>query len=269
MAKMSIYLFSSALLTLLCATALYAWHVATRRADVGRYATVTAWGGIVFLGASLALRSIVAGRGPFSNMYEFSTAFALGISVAYVTVERHYQTRTIGPVVLPIALGLLAYASTLPSTIEPLVPALQNNLLLTVHVIVAIVAYGILSVGFGAAVLYLVQHRAHLAWLPAANVLDDVGYRSVTVGFPAMALVLILGAVWANVAWGRYWGWDPKETASLITWLIYGGYLHARAVRGWRGERSALLLLVGFAAVLFTYFGNLYFGGLHSYAGLK
>ena len=269
MAKMSVYLFSSALLTLLCATALYVWYVASRREDVGRYASVTTWGGVVFLGASLVLRSIVAGRGPFSNMYEFSTAFAFGISVAYVATERRYRTRSIGPLVLPIALALLAYASTLPSTIEPLVPALQNNLLLTVHVIVAIVAYGVLAVGFGAAVLYLVQRRAQLGWLPEAAILDDIGYRSVVVGFPAMALVLILGAFWAQVAWGRYWGWDPKETASLITWLIYGGYLHARAVRGWHGDRSAALLIVGFGAVLFTYFGNLYFGGLHSYAGLK
>jgi ABC-type transport system involved in cytochrome c biogenesis permease subunit len=83
-----------------------------------------------------------------------------------------------------------------------------------------------------------------------------------------MALVIILGAVWADTAWGRYWGWDPKETASLITWLIYGGYLHARAVHGWHGGRSAVLLVAGFAAVLFTYFGNLFFGGLHSYSGL-
>jgi ABC-type transport system involved in cytochrome c biogenesis permease subunit len=85
------------------------------------------------------------------------------------------------------------------------------------------------------------------------------------VGFPAMFLTIVLGAVWADIAWGRYWSWDPKETASLVTWLIYGGYLHARVLRGWRGNRSAALLILGFGATLFTYFGNLFLGGLHSY----
>ena len=93
-----------------------------------------------------------------------------------------------------------------------------------------------------------------------------MAYRSVVAGFPMMALVIILGAVWADIAWGRYWGWDPKETASLVTWLLYGGYLHARVLRGWRGRRSAILLVIGFAGVMFTYFGNYFLGGLHSYA---
>jgi len=88
------------------------------------------------------------------------------------------------------------------------------------------------------------------------------------VGFPFLTLTIVLGAVWADVAWGTYWSWDPKETASLVTWLIYGSYLHARVVRGWRGEKAAYLLILGFVAVLFTYFGNLFFGGLHSYSGL-
>jgi cytochrome c-type biogenesis protein CcsB len=268
MLKMSLYLFSASFLVLLGATALYLWYNASRRKDIGRYATITAWAGAIFLGASLFTRMIAAGRGPFSNMYEFSTAFAFGVVVAYIGVERRYRTPAMGTLVLPVALALLAYASTLPSTIEPLVPALQNNLLLTLHVTTAIIAYGVFAVSFGAALLYLYQRRVNSSWLPSLEVLDDVGYRSVTVGFPAMALLIILGAVWANVAWGRYWGWDPKETASLITWLIYSGYLHSRAIRGWRGARSAALLIVGFAAVLFTYFGNLFFSGLHSYSGL-
>lgn len=269
MLKMSAYLFSAGFLTLLGATALYLWHVASRRADVGRYATVTAWGGAVFLGTSLVTRMLVSGHGPFSNMYEFSTAFAFGVVVSHGVAEYRYRIRSLGALVLPVALGLLAYASTLPSTIEPLVPALQNNLLLSLHVTAAIIAYGTLAVSFGSALLYLYQRRAGATWLPSADILDDLGYRAVMVGFPAMALVIIIGALWADIAWGRYWGWDPKETASLITWLLYGGYLHARAVRGWRGDRGAVLLIVGFGAVLFTYFGNLLFGGLHSYSGLK
>lgn len=268
MLKLSLYLLSAGFVTLVCATALYFWHVASRRDDIGRYATVTAWGGTVFLGACLLARAVASGRGPFSNMYEFSTSFAFGVAMAYVVTEQRFHTRMIGALVLPVALVLLAYATTLPPTIEPLVPALQNSLLLSAHVVVAIIAYGIFAVAFGSALLYLVQWRTVQAWLPSAAVLDDMGHRAVMAGFPFMTLVLVLGALWANVAWGRYWGWDPKETASLITWLIYGGYLHARAVRGWHGTRSALLLILGFGAVMFTYFGNLFFGGLHSYAGL-
>ncbi|MBI2862682.1 MAG: cytochrome c biogenesis protein CcsA, partial [Chloroflexi bacterium] len=163
---------------------------------------------------------------------------------------------------------MLMYAATISSRIDPLVPALQNNLLLSLHVAVAILAYGTFAVAFAAAVLYLVQRQGGADWLPEAPILDDIGYRAVVLGFPLMALVIILGGLWADTAWGRYWGWDPKETASLVTWLIYGGYLHARTLRGWKGTRSALLLILGFAAVLFTYFGNLFFSGLHSYSGL-
>jgi cytochrome c-type biogenesis protein CcsB len=98
--------------------------------------------------------------------------------------------------------------------------------------------------------------------------LDDIGYRAVTIGFPLLALVLILGSVWAHEAWGSYWSWDPKETASLVTWLIYAIYLHTRSLRGWRGTRSAIVLLIGFIAVGFTYYGNYFFGGLHAYGGI-
>ncbi len=243
--------------------------VATRgRSELGSYGTTLAALGLAFLTLSLVFRAIATGHGPFANMYEFSIAFAWGITGAYLYFERRYRLRALGALVMPVAAAFLWYASTVPSDVQPLVPALQNNLLLTIHVGVAIVAYGTFTVSFGAAALYLLQYEYGLEWLPDTDVLDEIGYRAVVVGFPFMALVIILGAVWADVAWGSYWSWDPKETASLITWLLYGGYLHARAIRGWRGRRSAVLLLFGFAATLFTYFGNLFFGGLHSYAGL-
>lgn len=234
--------------------------------SAGRYATILAVNAFAFLTASLAFRAVASGHGPFSNMYEFSLAFAWGALGIYLYFEFRYKLRTLALLVLPVALGLLAYATTIPSDIDPLVPALQNDLLLTVHVAVAIIAYGAFAIAFGAAVLYLFQRRDTIRWLPRAVVLDEIGYRAVMLGFPMMALVIILGALWADIAWGSYWSWDPKETASLVTWLIYGGYLHARVVRGWRGTRSALLLILGFVATLFTYYGNLFFGGLHSYA---
>jgi cytochrome c-type biogenesis protein CcsB len=231
----------------------------------GRYATILTVNATAFLTASLVFRAIASGHGPFANMYEFSLAFAWGSLALYLYFEVRYHLRTLALVVLPIALGMLAYATTVSSEIDPLVPALQNNLLLTIHVAVAIFAYGAFALAFGAAVLYLMQHRDTIRWLPRRAVLDEIAYRAVMVGFPMMFLVIVLGALWAQIAWGSYWTWDPKETASLVTWLIYGGYLHARVVRGWRGQRSALLLIIGFAATMFTYFGNYFFGGLHSY----
>lgn len=232
---------------------------------VGRYGTILVVNAFLFLTAAILFRSIAAGHGPFSNMYEFSLAFAWGALALYLFFEYQYRLRALGLLVPPVALGLLIYATTVPSDIEPLVPALQNDLLLTAHVAVAVIAYGAFALAFASALLYLFQRKDRVRWLPRAVVLDEIGYKAVVVGFPAMALTIILGALWADIAWGSYWSWDPKETASLVTWLIYGGYLHARVVRGWRGDRSALLLIAGFGATLFTYYGNLFFGGLHSY----
>jgi cytochrome c-type biogenesis protein CcsB len=236
---------------------------------LGTYGTLLTYLGLTFLTASLLFRTVATGHGPFANMYEFSIAFAWGTLAMYLYFERRYHQRVLGIVALPIALLLLLYAMTIPATIEPLVPALQNNLLLSVHVAVAIVAYGTFTVAFGAAILYLIQGENGRRGLPRRELLDEISYKAVMVGFPFLTLTIVLGAVWADVAWGTYWSWDPKETASLVTWLIYGSYLHARVVRGWRGERAAWLLILGFAATLFTYFGNLFFGGLHSYSGLN
>lgn len=236
------------------------------QAAMARFGTTLTVNAFLFLTASLGLRWVEAGHGPFSNMYEFSLAFAWGSLLIHLYFEFRYRLRALAFFTLPVALGLLIYATTVPDEITPLVPALQNNLLLTIHVAVAILAYGAFTVGFGAAVLYLIQHRFNVDWLPRKAILDEIGYKAVMAGFPLLALVIILGAVWAEIAWGTYWSWDPKETASLVTWLIYGGYLHARVMRGWSGQRSAWLLILGFGATLFTYYGNLFFSGLHSYA---
>jgi cytochrome c-type biogenesis protein CcsB len=232
----------------------------------GRNASILAVNGFVFLTLSLALRAAATHHGPFTSMFEFSLAFAWGVLALSLYFERRYELRSLALLVLPVAIGLLVYATTVPSEAEPLVPALQNQLLLTVHVAVAIVAYGAFTVAFGAAVLYLVQRKDTVGWLPRSEVLDEIAYKSVVVGFPLLALTILLGAIWAEIAWGTYWSWDPKETASLATWLIYGAYLHARVVREWRGQRSAWFLVGGFAATLFTYYGNLFFGGMHGYA---
>jgi cytochrome c-type biogenesis protein CcsB len=249
-------------------TSSISFMVGPRTSVIGQYASIFVWLAFGALTASLIFRAIASGHGPFANMYEFSIAFAWGILGAYGWFERRYHQRILGLFALPVALAMMIYAWTIPATIEPLVPALQNNLLLTVHVAVAIIAYGSFTIAFAASILYLIQPEGGRWGLPKPEVLDEIGYRAVIVGFPFLTLTVILGAVWADVAWGSYWSWDPKETASLVTWLIYGAYLHARVVRGWRGNRASWLLILGFAATLFTYFGNLFFGGLHSYSGL-
>jgi cytochrome c-type biogenesis protein CcsB len=220
---------------------------------------------LLFVTILIVARAIVSGHGPFSNMYEFSVAFSWGIILMSLIFMWRYRITVLGVAGVVLALGLLAFASTLPSRVIPLVPALQQSVLLSVHVASAIIAYGALAVGFAAAAIYLMIERRNVSWVPGPETLDNIGYRAVTVGFPFLTLTIILGAVWANVAWGSPWSWDPKETASLVTWLVFAAYLHARVLRGWRGTRSATLLAIGFLAILFTFFGNYIFAGLHSY----
>ncbi len=224
---------------------------------------------VLTLGASLLLRGIVVGRGPWGNMFEFSVAFGFSMIGGYLFLQRRYPIRSIGFIPVGLALGLLLYASSLPSEIEPLVPALQNAPLLTIHVGMAVISYGIFATSFAAGVAYLAQGRNdRFGWLPSHKVLDEVAYRAVIIGFPIFATMIILGSWWAAIAWSRYWGWDPKETAALVTWLVYAIYLHARNQRSWAGRPAALLLVVGFGMVLVTYSGSLWFSGLHAYSGL-
>ncbi len=222
---------------------------------------------LVSLTVSLVARSIVTGHGPFTNQHEFAVSFSWGIVLALVYFEWRYDVRSLALLVLPVTLAMLLYAGTVDSQVRPLIPALQNNLLLTLHVAAAVISYGAAAVAFAAAALFLLRPRVSFAHLlPSRDVLDEIGYRAAVFSYPFMTVMIILGAIWADIAWHRYWSWDPKETAALVTWLIYSAYLHARVARDWRGDRAAWLLVIGFLAVLFTYFGNLFFGGLHAYA---
>jgi cytochrome c-type biogenesis protein CcsB len=221
------------------------------------------------LGAAVLMRAVLVGRGPWGNLYEFSVAFTCSIVLGYLLLQRRYPIRSIGSIPLGVAAGLALYAASLPSEIKPLVPALQNAPLLTIHVGMAVLAYGIFATAFAAGVGYLVQGTGdRFAWLPSHRVLDQVAHRAVIVGFPIFATMIILGSWWASIAWSRYWGWDPKETAALVTWLVYAIYLHARNQRSWAGRPAALLLVVGFVMILVTLSGSLWFNGLHSYSGL-
>ncbi len=211
------------------------------------------------------------GRIPLSNQYESMVLFAWAIALIYLLVEFRYRMKTLGAFVVPLPfLSLGLGALFFESNIRPLVPALQSNWL-TAHVLTCFFGYAAFAVSFGVSVIYLIRERLGEGLvsraLPSAPVLDDINYKAVAVGFPFLSLGIITGAMWADSAWGTYWSWDPKETWSLITWLVYATFLHARLARGWSGRRTAVLAVVGFAATLFTYFGvNYLLQGLHSYA---
>jgi cytochrome c-type biogenesis protein CcsB len=243
--------------------------LAASASPLSRTATWLTIIGAAALAGSLLLRGIVVGRGPWGNMFEFTVAFSTSIVIGYLALARRYAIESIGFIPTGVALVLLLYASSLPTEISQLVPALQNPPLLTIHVGTAVISYGIFATAFAAGVGYLVQgERDRFAWLPSHKVLDEVAYKAVIIGFPIFATMIILGSWWASIAWSRYWGWDPKETAALVTWLTYAVYLHARNRRSWAGRPAALLLVVGFAMVLITYSGSLWFSGLHAYSGL-
>lgn len=222
---------------------------------------------ILLVTAYLVGRTILAGHGPFSNQHEFAVSFVWGILVANAFFRWRYRVRLVSLVVYPVAIALLLYALNLDTSIETLLPALQNSIYLTLHVTFAILAYGAACVSFGAAVLYLLHDwlAKRIRRMPSKDLLDEIGYKAAVITFPLLTIMILLGAIWADTAWGRYWGWDPKETAAFVTWLLYGAYLHARVARDWKGTKAAWLLIIGFISVLFAYFGNHFFGGLHSY----
>jgi cytochrome c-type biogenesis protein CcsB len=173
----------------------------------------------------------------------------------------------------------MAFASLSPNIqdeIEPLIPALQSNWL-TYHVITCFLGYSGFAVSFGASIMYLAKFKKNAekpsmqqvseGLFPSLEALDEIIYKTIAIGFLLLGVGIITGAVWANYAWGSYWSWDPKETWSLITWLVYAAFIHARLTRGWRGRKAAVLSIIGFACVIFTFLGvNYLLSGLHSYA---
>ncbi|RJP84991.1 MAG: c-type cytochrome biogenesis protein CcsB [Desulfobacteraceae bacterium] len=217
------------------------------------------------------------GRPPLTNLYESLIFFALTIAVIYLFVEFKYKIRILGAIAGPMPFLAMAYAS-LPkvnTAIQPLIPALKSNWLIA-HVMTCFIGYAAFTIAFGISIMFLVKSSGDApssgaqplrmaGRIPAFDILDDLTHQMVTFGFLFLSIGIITGAVWANQAWGRYWGWDPKETWSLVTWLIYATLLHARLMRGWRGKNIAVLSCVGFVAMLFTYFGVNLLPGLHSY----
>jgi cytochrome c-type biogenesis protein CcsB len=206
------------------------------------------------------------GHAPLSNLYESLIFFGWSISLALIVVRFRFKADIILVLGLPLVFLVMASTFLIDDTIKPLIPALQSNWLVA-HVLTCFLGYACFTVSFVAAGLLLVGAGSESAHkhVPRGGLLDQIVYKSVLVGFPMLTIGIVTGAAWADYAWGSYWSWDPKETWSLITWFVYAAFLHARFARGWSGSRTAVLSLVGFAAVLFTYFGVNYLPGLHSY----
>lgn len=229
----------------------------------------------VVLLVGMVTRGLAAQRVPWGNMYEFGVGGALVALAVYVVVARISPIEWLGGIVTGFALVVLGMASSTYVPAGPLVPALHSYWLV-IHVAAVMIAGAFFLLGTAASVLYLVRARAEengtvgptLSRFPAAAAMDQLAYRVIAVGFPLWTFgALIAGPIWAHYAWGRYWGWDPKEVWAFITWVVYAGYLHARATAGWKGKRAATIAIVGFATFLFSYYGvNLFGSGLHSYA---
>jgi cytochrome c-type biogenesis protein CcsB len=227
--------------------------------------------------AMLVVRGVAADRPPWGNMYEFVAAVTLvGVVAWLVVLFRRPELRRLGVfVLLPVIVLMMLGGTVLYTQTAPVVPALHSYWL-AIHVTAAVISSGILLFAGVASVLYLLRSvhdsSGRLAWtakLPGAAVLDRVAYRATAVAFPIWTFAVIAGAIWAEAAWGRYWGWDPKETTAFIAWVVYAGYLHARSTAGWRGRKAAVVNVVGFAVMSFNlFFINLVVTGLHSYAGV-
>jgi cytochrome c-type biogenesis protein CcsB len=234
-----------------------------------KLATVGVWAafaGFLFVTAGLVGRSIVAGYLPTTGMYEYLALFSWASVLFFLLFYLKTRQAFLGVIVMPVAFLLIVLSSLFPSKIEgQLIPALQSWWL-TIHVTLACLGEGAFAVGFAAAVLYLFRGDKPSKFLPSKEALDILEYRAIAIGFPLFTIgALVAGAIWAQKAWSVWWSWDPKETASLVVFLIGAAYLHARHVAGWRGTRSAILAALIFVAAVLTLFANLIFGGLHSY----
>lgn len=234
----------------------------------------------VVLGIGVTMRGIAAQRVPWANMYEFAISSTLVIMMIYLMSLYLKEVHFIAPLVSGFSLLSLGVATSLFYVqVSSLMPALQS-FWLVLHVIVAVLATSFFYIAAALHITYLVRKASWsqggsngfqrvISHFPSAETLDRFAYRFIIVGFVLWSFTLIAGAIWAERAWNRYWGWDTKEVWTFIIWVVYAGYLHAKATRGWTGKRAAYLGLVGFAAVLFNFtIVNLFFEGLHVYSGL-
>ncbi len=271
---MNIYFFKFASLLYLLATLTYSLYILFLKNTLSGWASAFVSIGFISHTCALVVRYAEAGYTPVTNLHESLSFFAWMIIGVLLITNLRYKVKILGSFLTPVALLLMIFAFALPKEILPLAPALKS-FWHPFHVIFAFLGNAFFTLAFCGGVMYLIQEHqlkskrmgAVGKRLPSLKVLDDLNYQALKFGFPLLTLGIITGAVWAEYAWGRYWGWDPKETWSLITWFLYAALLHQRLTVGWRGRKAALMAIVGFLTVLFTFLGvNLLLPGLHTYS---
>ncbi len=269
----NVFWYKSATLLYALSSVMYLSYPLFRNSLFGKVSTLTLFLGLLLNLAGMIRRGVQSYQlgvfhPPWSNLFEALTFWSFIAGSIYLLIERKYALRILGTFVVPLIFGLSAFAMLKASKdITPLMPALRSYWLY-LHVVTAFVGYAGFTVAFAGAVLYLVKGRfPQTKLLPSQDTLEEITYKAIIVVFPVWTASIILGSAWANEAWGGYWSWDPKEVWSLIVWLFFGAYLHARQMLGWRGRRVAWMVVLGFITVLVCFFAiNLYFPGLHSYA---
>ena len=264
-------LFTIVMLAYFAAMILYFVFIAVKKDAVARVAVGLQIAGFILHTAALVCRGIGAERLPLTNQYEFATSFAWGLCLVSLIFVIRFKFPVLGAFAAPVIFLIIGYAAMQSKDVKELMPALRSNWL-GFHVSTAIIAYGAFGVSFVLSIIFLLRDRMKASGfldqhIPDKEKLDMISYRSVSLGLLFLTFTIITGAIWAERAWGSYWSWDPKETWSLVTWIIYAIYLHLRLRKGWRGRSAAIFAVVGFICVLFTYLGvNTWLPGVHSYA---
>ena len=249
----------------------YFLFVALKKDGVAKIAAGIQTLGLLLHTGALICRGIGAGRLPMTNQYEFATSFAWGLCLVSLLFIWRFKFPVIGTFAAPVILLLIGYAAMQSKEVKDLMPSLRSSWL-GFHVSTAIIAYGSFGVSFVLGIIFLLRDKMKdqgfwAKHTPNKEKLDLISYRSVCLGLLFLTFTIITGAIWAEQAWGSYWSWDPKETWSLVTWLVYAAYLHLRIRRGWRGKTAAIFAVAGFVCVMFTYIGvNTFLPGIHSYA---
>ncbi|MEV0997474.1 c-type cytochrome biogenesis protein CcsB [Nonomuraea sp. NPDC050202] len=235
-------------------------------AKAGLVALVLAWLGWAANAGAIVTRGLAVDRWPWGNMYEFVVAICFAAVTAFLGTQLRHNVRYLGGfVMVTAALGLGLAVKVFYTAAGPVVPAL-NSYWIAIHVSAAIISSGLLTLAGVSGVLYLVRRDGE-SRLPSRADLEKVAHRAIVFAFPLWTFAVIAGALWADRAWGRYWGWDPKEVWSFITWVAYAAYLHAKVTAGWRGKAATIVQLVAFGCLLFNLIGvNIFIDGLHSYA---
>ena len=249
----------------------YFLYVAVKKETLSRIAFIIQFCGFVLHTVAIILRGIGVGRLPLTNQYEFATSFAWGLSLLSLVFIFKYKFYVMGAFGSPVIFLIIGYAAMQSKEVRELMPALRSGWL-GFHVSTAIIAYGAFGVCFVLGIIFLLREKMKNhgfldQHIPDSEKLDLIAYRSAALGILFLSFTIITGAIWAERAWGSYWSWDPKETWSLVTWIIYAVYLHLRVRRNWHGKSAAIFAVIGFICVLFTYIGvNTFIPGIHSYA---